>query len=290
MKQIIALIISLMMLLTLSACVVAQDSDGREKKRTEGAKPQTEPTSTVQHKTENELWQEEYDQANNHCKELVAAGDYAGALNYSKEKAKRDTRYEPLYSQYADFFVEKKLEEAKECANARNFAKAVEVLEAANDVYGCMEFTSAIEEYQELLPRKLSMCYLIEESSYTTLENAWDCFGTTYQSVFGFETTAAYPIETGDLSGYAVFFLDEKFVKLSGTFALRDNIRNEGSATCKIYGDGELLYESPNLAGRTSYPVSVNVDITGVKQLRVEGSCYGGAEEKCYHIMDFTVS
>jgi len=37
----------------------------------------------------------------------------------------------------------------------------------------------------------------------------------------------------------------------------------------KVYGDGTLLYEAPSFVRGSTNPVEINVDITGVSELRI---------------------
>lgn len=81
----------------------------------------------------------------------------------------------------------------------------------------------------------------------------------------------------GYLSGcssqsFVEYKLNGNFSRLTGTFFVRyDNRTFKGSGMLKIYGDGKLLYNSPEITGGVE-PVSVDVDITGVLTLRIEQS------------------
>ena len=288
MRKVLSIILCLALCVSLCGCVPAQQNDIEEEN--DNSYENWENTEEdPPRKTEEELWQEEYDEVVAYCEECVARGDYLGALNYSKEKAEGDAGYESLYAKYARLFVDKKLAEAKGYADKREFVKAIEVLEEANRTYGCMEFGTAMKEYEEFMPRKLTECHILAGERYERLEKAEDCFGSTYENAFGFETNSQYKDEH---SGYIVFFLDGKFVNLSGIYAANDEmISNSTSIVCRIYGDEKLLYESVEIVGRTAYPISINVDITGIKQLRIEGDvicCSYG--EHCRDIFDLSVS
>lgn len=70
--------------------------------------------------------------------------------------------------------------------------------------------------------------------------------------------------------GFVEYKLNGNFSRLTGTFFV--NYTNRTSKLCgtlKIYGDGKLLYCSPEITGGVE-PVPVDVDITGVLTLKIE--------------------
>lgn len=262
MRKVLWIILCLALCVSLCSCVPAQQNDIEEEN--DNSYENWENTEEdPPRKTEEELWQEEYDEVVAYCEECVARGDYLGALNYSKEKAEGDAGYESLYAKYAKLYVDKKLEEAKGYADNREFAKAIEVLNTANETYNCAEFIEAIDDYTAFLPKKLHECHIIEHQDYIWFQDGlYDCYGKEYADVFSFYTTCFAD------RGYAVFFLDGKYTKLSGTFAPSNRLFRTSSVQCSILGDGIMLYET-SAQSRTSFPVNINIDITGVKQLTV---------------------
>lgn len=70
--------------------------------------------------------------------------------------------------------------------------------------------------------------------------------------------------------GFVEYKLNGKFSRLTGTFFVDYTKRTSSlCGTLKIYGDGKLLYCSPEITGGVE-PVPVDVDITGVLTLKIE--------------------
>ena len=71
-------------------------------------------------------------------------------------------------------------------------------------------------------------------------------------------------------AGEIIYVLDGKYKTFSGVVGLsysgRDTNREYG---LKVYGDGKLLYSSPNFTGGVK-PEKFNFDITGVLELKIE--------------------
>ncbi len=103
--------------------------------------------------------------------------------------------------------------------------------------------------------------YFNRDGVVITKESIKDNLGRTYNR--------------GYLSGYSSqsfveYKLNGKFSRLTGTFFVKYNDRTfTGPGMLKIYGDGKLLYISPEITGGVE-PVPVDVDITGVLTLRIE--------------------
>ncbi len=94
-----------------------------------------------------------------------------------------------------------------------------------------------------------------------------DAFGNSYSGPNLFRLSA----KSGDWDdadlGYVKYDLSAAgaFTRLFGNLITASD-SSSGSCTIKIYGDGRLLYTSPTLT-RTSAPVRMDVDLTGVKEL-----------------------
>lgn len=295
MKKAITIVLCLIMIPALCSCKKAEYDTFKGEDDSSTKETYNNHTNKLPEDKQDNFDQEqdEYESVISYCEECIVKGDYSEALKYSKRKAEENARYLTVYNEYADLFIVNSLEKAQDFAKKRDFASAIQILEAANSEYNCSEFSSMIEDYQEHLPRKLIECHILDSDNYSELEQATDCFGEIYTDSFGFETgkgDGAFPDWYFD--GFVVYFLDGKFENLSGIFAVNNNIQfSDTSTMCKIYGDGKLLYESIELVGRTAYPININVDITGVKQLRIEGTVqHISGTRMCKEICDFTVS
>lgn len=69
---------------------------------------------------------------------------------------------------------------------------------------------------------------------------------------------------------YNVYLIDQKYSNFRGNIAVPYGDKNEtDGAFMRIYGDDELLYESPEMK-RGVYPVDFDIDVSGVIQLKIE--------------------
>lgn len=227
---------------------------------------------------------DQYEEIELYCDRLISQGDFLTAYTYIKEKANVDSSYNNLLHRYANMYVEDSLSTAKTYADQGNYQQAIYILEEANKVYHCSEFTLKMEDYRANLPCKLCFCKRIDDEDYKYMLDAEDCFGNHYQEVFGFGGSLA-----SDSGGYAVFYLNGKYHTLSGVFVGSNNLYEDMEVQCKIYADGNLIYESSKLS-RTSPPVNINLDITGTEQLRVEYIYYTWWTSEAGCILDLTVS
>ena len=226
----------------------------------------------------------DFTEAESYCERLVSQGDFLTAYTYIKVKAEEDPGYNSLLYKYTKIYVDETLKTAENYANNGSYQQAVYILQEANKVYYCSEFTSKIEEYNAYLPCKLSFCKIIDDDDFEYMLDAEDCFGNKYQEVFGFSDS--YGSKDG---GYAVFYLNGKYSNLAGIFVGSSNLYKDMEVDCKIYGDGKLIYESQKI-GRTSPPVNVNLDVTGVEQLRIEYMWYSWYTFEPCCIFDLTAS
>jgi len=68
---------------------------------------------------------------------------------------------------------------------------------------------------------------------------------------------------------YTDYVINKKYSKINGKFVLSFDSKDTAyKATLKLYGDGKLLYTSPELTGGVP-PIDFDVDISGVEILRI---------------------
>lgn len=230
-----------------------------------------------------------YEAAVAHCEALAAQGDLTGALQYAQELADDDYNYIDLVDKYGQILVNDALSTAKAYADSRQFEEAISVINDAQMVYSSSELDNAAKEYGEYLPRKLSDCYEIDSEYVKVRSGMYDSFGNMYENVIGLGEWSKHR------AGYCIYILDGKFTKLNGVIAPSNEMRNDDYMICRIYGDNKLLYESGKII-ITTEAVNVSVDITNIKQLKVEfegSGAYDAAHYKSFDafgIVDVTVS
>ena len=295
MKKILGLLLIIAVLFTCSACISlgalmqmvgSDDSDSPDYNSDDHRTgDDLDINDSDDHRTSDDLdVNDEYEAVEDHCEWLISRGDYLGAYQYIKERAAYDALYNGLLAKYTDNYVEFILKTAQNYADNGNYEQAVKVLKEAKREYNCTEFSTAIDEYSAHLPINILDCHIIDEEDYVGMALAEDCFGNQYDRVFGFKGSFS-----NNEGGYAVFYLNGKYNNLSGIFVGSTELYEDMEVDCRIYADGELIYESEKL-GRTSLPVNINLDVTGVVQLRVEYMWYTWWTTEPCCIFDLTLS
>ncbi|NPV89415.1 MAG: copper amine oxidase [Firmicutes bacterium] len=84
----------------------------------------------------------------------------------------------------------------------------------------------------------------------------------------------------GALSSYAEcwqsYLINGRYSRMKGKFVLDYDTRSTSDESrLRVYGDGRLIYESPNMTAGV-HPVDFDVDLTGVLELKVEIAGSGG--------------
>lgn len=98
---------------------------------------------------------------------------------------------------------------------------------------------------------------------FSDTDSVKDNIGNIYYDVVGMST---YRVP------WEEYKIDGKYTRLSGKATLRYEDRSD-HVPCflKIYGDGKLLYASPEIVGGTE-PAEFDIDLTGVLRLRIEAA------------------
>lgn len=213
-----------------------------------------------------------------HCEAEAAQGNYLNIVSYLQQLVGNNPAYNNLLAQYAEPLIKNTLATAKAYADNRQFQQAIDAIEEVQLTYDCTEFQDAIAQYTPYLPCRLADCHIIE-SNYVDQGNYTDCFGKTHEDAVIMKCQSS--TDNNDYS-YAIYNLDAKYVSFAGsltgeqshlTYFISNDFADSGiSASVKIYLDGELCYESKGIS-RTTEEIQFNIDVTGVKQLRIEMPC-----------------
>jgi len=95
--------------------------------------------------------------------------------------------------------------------------------------------------------------------------SAKDNMGNTYHDA----------ILLGYGKGFEEYKINGRYEKMKGRMVLgHEDKSKKGTTWVKIYGDGNLLYTSPEFTGGVE-PVDFEVDLTGVLTLKIERDCDG---------------
>ena len=114
------------------------------------------------------------------------------------------------------------------------------------------------------------MDYFYKEGySFERASSAKDNMGNSYYDV----------IKLGRGDGFEEYIINGRYEKIKGRLILGyEDKSKKGRTWVKIYGDGRLLYTSPEFTGGVE-PVDFEVDLTGVLRLKIERGFEKGFNE-----------
>lgn len=219
---------------------------------------------------------------------------------FHENAAACDNEYVVISSEMADMYtasttaylddLTKKAEKA--LGDQKDYASAIEILQSAiAEVDGDDNLIAEIEEkianYQEYIPVALTSLEYTQKTDYIAVgaehslgEEAKDVNGNQYD-----EQTVIYPSEisctlaswyrgTTEDNAYVLYNLNHEYSSLSGTVyrpyeSLSSLNEWEKNTTVKIYGDDVLLYEAPNITKSTYDPIKFEIDVSGVRDLKI---------------------
>ncbi len=190
-----------------------------------------------------------------------------------------DTEVKTAYDEYEEKYVEQQIEAAKAVfvTPTTDYPQALEIINAAvQNVPDHAQLEAEKEYYQSFVPvnlydRKPFLGNLNPSSSDS------DNRGNSYTKCFVIysDQSAAY-----DLMGL--------YNTLTLTIYGRDDHVNTYYGTIDIYGDNVLLYSNQEIA-INGKAFTINVDVTGVSDLKIVAYGYSSAWTDCYGITDMIV-
>ncbi len=109
--------------------------------------------------------------------------------------------------------------------------------------------------------------------TYSSTDVIEDTVGNTYAGtyVLGLKDSRSSTTTTSG-TGYVEYFLNGEYTTLTGTLAVNDKTTDaeyNNKIVFRVYGDNdEVLYKKT--VTRTTTPVELNIDLSGVQWLRIE--------------------
>lgn len=202
---------------------------------------------------------------------------------------------------YTDAYIENAVAEAQQIYDEnRDYEAAVSYLRNVIGVVGENEtLRSEIEKYASYAPVLLTSLDPIQKGKWLSIgTDIKKVYTDVSNNVYDSQTVIApkrssYRDKTEDDS-YVSYYLNSEYTTLTGVL-----YRPYDSLSCtsvwkktpviKIYGDGILLYEAPSITQNTFDPISLSINVTGVRELKIVN--YGIWTEtdnfdiysKCYH-------
>lgn len=161
-----------------------------------------------------------------------------------------------------------------ELTNKNDYDKALAVLKSAKDTLkNNEEIDNLYTDTKKDSPDKLCDLTIAESNDnyvpITEQKVVRDTTGNTYDPGNLFTLYPSY----GDYSGYAKYYLGEKYKSLNLTYAISEENSNDiDPTTFTIFGDGDKILFTSDKMTRTTEPTSIGVDVTGQKwiYIRVE--------------------
>ena len=204
---------------------------------------------------------------------------------------------------YTDAYIENAVAEAQQIYDEnRDYEAAASYLRNVIGVVGENEtLRSEIEKYASYAPVLLTSLDPIQKGKWLSIGTDIEkVYTDVSNNVYDSQTVIApkrssYRDKTEDDS-YVSYYLNSEYTTLTGVL-----YRPYDSLSCtsvwqktpviKIYGDGILLYEAPGIDQNTFDPISLNVNVTGVRELKIvnfgvwNGNDSGNIYFESYHPM-----
>lgn len=221
------------------------------------------------------------------------SNDYAGVIR--EYAVAHSNRYVTISSDMTDKYtssmtsylddVSKKAEDA--FGSSKDYSAAIRILqnsiaEVNVDEDLVAKLDQKIVDYQEYIPVALTSLQYTQKARYISVG---DAFNTTATDVNGKQYDAstvicptggslASEVASTDEEAYVLYNLNLKYSSFSGTiyrpYESLSSVNDWNVATSvKIYGDEVLLYEAPNITKSTYDSYNFNIDISGVRNLKI---------------------
>lgn len=181
----------------------------------------------------------------------------------------------------------KYLKETIERANSKfinpetDWSYALSIVESAQEY---MPENEVIKEYiakfKEYEPISLFDVQLLSQSSNYDVETVKDNLGNTYNKAMAGRWLGYYTDNEDIKYKNAIYVLDKKYNKLSFTVAVKGDLDDDCYSKIRVYGDGQVLYDSGDLNSSTK-PVEMEIDVSGVTDLEI-GIEYNGPKHVMY--------
>ena len=235
---------------------------------------------------------------------LRQQGRYAEALEIAAEAYNASGAMEippavyEEFSKITDAWTEVIFAQAAEAFGSdRDYEAAIRVLQTCG--LTDMRIDDAIARYQDYAPKNLlDMKYTRKGSDILlayTADSLKDVNGHNYP-----KDGAIVPYDSGYGNSkvedsYIVYYLGGEYKDLTATlyrpYASLSVLENgwDYGTVAKIYGDGVLLYEGPQITPGTYQEYDISVDVTGVRELKfILFGC--GAESSSYRVPELGIS
>ena len=218
---------------------------------------------------------------------FVKNGDYTSAINLLNKCLDKfnEKEFSEAYNNYITELVNNTIASTEALfSQEKDYTKAIENLKK---IFVGLDYPQdpafepiydEIEKYSEYQPKPLTSLEPIKESNYVACNNIFnkDVNETVYSNDCFYPTggTSASAVADDEDEASVSYYLNAQYTELTGTIfrpykSLSCENAWENPTVFKIYGDGVLLYEGPNITQSTFDPIDFSVDVTGVRELKI---------------------
>lgn len=160
-----------------------------------------------------------------------------------------------------DLEVQNIVDDAYSAADGGDWTGAVEILEDAQENFSAnQEIATAYENIKNKMPITLENITTVSSEEVKIYDDVVkDRWGNIYDGGVRIE---------GSTDGYALYALDKKYSKFTGTVFVVDNASSGKELWFSVYLDEELVYYS-EIITEESQPISLDIDTAGATTMRI---------------------
>lgn len=213
------------------------------------------------------------------AKNLLEGENIVGIIEILGDDGDYQTLRDKLFVKWEES-VANAAAEAFWAGTGRNYEAAIQVLQSSG-LQG-EKIDHEIEKYQEYVPVRLTSLDYTHKTGYMNVGTAplysrTDLAGTEYEphNIICPKYDALDGAAKTEEKGYVSYYLNAGYSRLTGLLYIPGNTlactaeQWAKPTTVKIYGDNVLLYEAPSLSRENLEPISIDLNITGVRELRI---------------------
>ncbi|MBE6799859.1 MAG: hypothetical protein E7529_01490 [Ruminococcaceae bacterium] len=219
--------------------------------------------------------------------DFIDDDNYSSGINLLRECSDLNfgEEFDSAYEKYVQEYINKAIASAKEVFNnKKNYKGAIKKLKAAlKDIENADDnifnpIYDEIDKYLEYEPKPLSSLEPTQQANYIELDewgstdvNEKEYEGTIFSPCGG--TLLSQTAQSED-EAYVSYYLNAKYSTFTGTIYRPYSTLScpdswTGKTVFKVYGDGVLLYEGPQITQKTYDPVAFEIDVSGVRELKI---------------------
>lgn len=212
----------------------------------------------------------------------VANGDYETAVNIIRESlpyCQNDKEYMNYWNKLQSDYLSYIDTTASGFLAKGDYQGMLNVLERAYSLLP--ENQELKDKYDTALanrPDGMNEITISESDSFERVEDltvTTDSVGNEYDPGNLYKITGKKEEWSDDVNGYAKIYTNSNYKRLTGVIAVSDITTNDTFCDLTIYGDDKILYNATGLS-RTSAPISIDVDLTGISWIQIQITITGG--------------